>query len=191
MRSFLIFLVFFCLNCASITVPTVSVPERSLTIHADTEFPLEERRIIHQATQELKAQVGLSVEIIYDLDFGKVERLARLKDVKQLIRIERSAQLTRDMDLRFRGITFGWTMVGSPVRAYIASDVLKGGETLYAHVVMHELLHIVGCDHVSDPNAVLYWQTDLRHQAVRLTEADRTELLRALTPSRGATGQKH
>lgn len=130
------------------------------------------------------SQVSLRVDVIYDLDFGKVEQLNRFAGLILLMRADRGSELTQEMDLRFKGITYGWTMGVNWKRAYIVSDVLGGGgETLYLHVVMHEMLHIVGCEHVSDPNAVLFWSTDNHHKAIRLTEADRLELLRVTRPS--------
>ena len=189
MRLLVILLVIL-LGCRGQT-PVTLVPPRSLIIHADTEFTPTEREIIHRATDTLMSEVGMRVDVRYDLDFGKVEHLARFQNVTQLMRIARDAQLTRDMDSRYRGIVFGWSVYANPPRVYVAADVLNGGEVLYLHVVIHELLHAVGCDHVSDPNAVLYWQTDLKHQAVKLTEADRLELARALTPFGGIAGQKH
>lgn len=186
MRVIVFFLVFLA-GCASIPQPPSQVTSSALIVHADVEFTPAERVQIQRATKELMSQVGLRADIKYDLDFSKPETLTRSAS---MIRVSRESQLTKDMDIHFRAITFGWTTTLLHRRVYLVSDVLiEGQETLYLHVVMHELLHLVGCDHVSDPNAVLYWQTDLGHQAVKLTEADRVEL-KKLTASGGATRQK-
>ena len=180
MRLYL-FLFVILLGCTSARQP-VAQPSSTLVIHADTDFTTSERIVIHRATRSLMSQVGLRVEVIYDLDFRKVERLSSLDGAVLLTRVARDAPLTREMDARFHGITFGWTTL-TRRRAYLASDVLSGGgETLFLHVVQHEFLHLVGCEHVSDPESVLFWATDHKHMAVVLSEADRLEYLRATSP---------
>lgn len=176
MRLYL-FLFVILLGCTSARQP-VAQPSSTLVIHADTDFTTSERIVIHRATESLMWQVGLRVEVIYDLDFRKVERLSSLRYEPRLIRVTSQSELTIGIDRHFNGTVFGWTTQNSTPSVYIVVDRLYG-EGLALHVYLHELLHAFGADHVDDPGAVMYWRTDLSHKAVILNESDRNALARA------------
>jgi len=169
MHLLLIFLVFL-LGCTA-QKPLRYVPRPELTIHADTAFTPEEREVIQSASMELVSQIGVRVDVIYDLDLRKPERTFRL------VRVLSVNPATAEMDKFFQAEVYGWTHPFIVPRAYIVVDRLES-EGFARHVVLHELLHVLGCQHVDDPSAVLYGITNRQHMAVVLTEADRAELLR-------------
>jgi hypothetical protein len=138
-------------------------------------FNWPERRVIYQAVEALESQAGYRVDIVYDLDMHDIGRLAALRNSPRMARVDSSLQIVKDVDVNVRGVTFGWMGIQRDV--YIVRDRIWTDRMLL-HVVMHELLHIAGADHVSDETAVLHWQTDFTHVATVITEADR-EALRA------------
>lgn len=150
---------------------------QALLLHADVDFTTVEREEIQQATRELMSQAHVQVDVIYDLDFGKIEQLARLAYLPRLVRIGSTAQLTHDLDARYHGFVYGWTTYDPVTQIYVIWDRL-GDRQLAVHVFMHEFLHGLCARHVDDPNAVLYSWTDMNHRALRMSPADLSELAR-------------
>ena len=154
------------------------VPQLEMCVHADTEFTLYERHIIDEAVRALRVQTGIEVEIIYDLDFEKLETLVMLVHEKKLTRVPESAPIVTDIDFKVRGRVFGWTILERDM--WLVWDRMSS-ERLMVHTVLHELLHGLGVDHVKDPQSVMYEVTDGRHMAISLNESDR-EAIRRVRP---------
>lgn len=101
----------------------------------------------------------------------------------RLVKVTSDAESVKDLDRRVGGITFGW--VGLSQKIHIVRDRVWT-DRMFAHVFMHEVLHVLGAEHVKDERAVMYEQTDFTHTATVLTAADRAALsaARNLTASR-------
>lgn len=163
-------------GCSSVSVPPSTVPDSELTVHADVEFDWSERAVVRKSTLELLRQAGYRVNVVYDLDMNDIGRLAVLINSPRLSKIFSDAQIVKDVDVQVKGVTFGW--MGLRRDVYIVRDRIWT-DVMLQHVLEHELLHLGGVEHVSDESAVMYWQTDLTHQAVMLTEADRAAIRKA------------
>jgi hypothetical protein len=153
------------------------VPHLDLSVHADTEFTVYERHVIARAVEGLEQQIGAEIRVDYDLDRSNMLRLMLLKDSVRLTRIESTAPLVRDIDLKFNGTVYGWTALGREM--YIVWDRMYT-EQMLRHVVLHEVLHALGVDHVTSPGSVMYDVTSVRHVATELTEADREAIRKAV-----------
>ena len=169
--KFWLLCVFLC-GCVQ-TVPVSKVPHITLTVHADTEFDYHDRTVIARAVNELNTSVGCSVSVVYDLDGGTLEAL---RFTTRMRKTHSSESLVGELDRKYGGVVFGWYSATGLVT--IVRDRLWTDQML-EHTALHELMHAMGADHVRDPRAVLYWQTDYWHQAVRLNEADKAALAKA------------
>ena len=149
-----------------------------MSVHADTEFTPYERQLIDEAIRDLRVQSGINVSIHYDLDYSNLEVVNALAGEKKLTRVGSSSVAVVDMDKYFNHV-YAWTTFKRNI--WLVWDRMWG-RRLMKHVVMHELVHALGVDHVDDPEAVMYWQTDAHHMAVELNESDRAAIRRAVAP---------
>ena len=84
------------------------------------------------------------------------------------------------LDARQGGLLFGATQQAHPWRMWLLPERTPSTYT-FAHVVEHELLHAIGCDHVADKASVMYEFTRPGvFEALQLTDTDRAEIARAL-----------
>jgi hypothetical protein len=147
-----------------------------MSVHADTEFTLYERHVIAEAVRQLQTQAGITINVTYDLDYEKLERLVQFADKKTLTRVSETAPIVGDIDARVRGKVYGWTILDRKI--WLVWDRMYSEQHML-HVVCHELLHALGVEHVSDPRAIMYEITNEQHLSITLTEADREAIRRA------------
>jgi hypothetical protein len=157
----------------SATTHVSRVPHVTLTVHADAEFDYHDRQVIARAVNELNTSVGCQISVVYDLDGGTLETL---RFATRMRKAHSDEWLVKDLDRKVGGITFGWFSLTGLIS--IVRDRLWTDQML-EHVVLHELMHSLGTDHVRDPRAVMYGQTDYWHQAIRLNDADKRAVVEA------------
>ena len=147
-----------------------------MRLHADVEFTEHERALLSWAVFSLREQSdgAIDVQLIYDLD-GTPTRKPRL------VRAHSNESIFFLIEEQKNGTLYGLALADSAgPRAYLLADRIYD-DRVFLHTAMHELLHLYGADHVSDPRAVLYVRTGARwFNGLDLTDADREEIARAL-----------
>lgn len=88
------------------------------------------------------------------------------------------SECTKDKDAYFKSTAFGWTNMITR-RTTLVEDRLTDDE-LYVHVAMHEILHMVGLDHVKTESSIMFEVTNLTYQATCMDKYDARELCRLL-----------
>lgn len=127
------------------------------------------------ASDYLEQAAGIRFRITFDLELDP-DALTK----NQIWRPPADSIVVTVLDARYKGRLFGATKQDTPFVTWLVVERMPTTHLLL-HVVEHELLHAVGCDHVSDRRAVLYeYTTPGVYEAIELADADRNEIDRAL-----------
>lgn len=165
-------------GCSVPQRPPSTVPEMRLEIHGDVDFTLYERHLIARAVDELRKQIGMSVQVTYDLDFSDMVSLQRNRDNAVLVRVDQDSSSVRQLDEHFGSPVYAVTLPGRQV--VVVWERMDRAE-MYVSVIMHEFLHTQGVKHVKDNQALMYGGTNGGTLTpMTVTETDRAEIRRAL-----------
>jgi hypothetical protein len=150
----------------------------ALLVHADVGFPVDEQVLIRESVRLLAAQTDgvVNVEVVFDFDFSP-STLIRLAGAPSLLRLDALDPKIGLADGQFKMPVLGWTTAAYG-RVFLVPSRLITDE-IYEHVVMHEILHLLGVLHVEgDRWAILCPYASATRT---LTFADR-EAVRVLFP---------
>lgn len=143
---------------------------------ADVDFTARERSVIRASAEYLERELGVRYVVSFDLE---VTADAMLRN--QIWRPPVDAIVVTVLDSKYSGRVYGATDQATPFRMWLLPQRTPRTGT-FAHVVEHELLHAVGCQHVDDPSSVLYrFTTPGLHEVLELSDEDRREVDRALS----------
>lgn len=155
--------------------PSPTLHRLSVEVHADAEFTIREQAIIRTAADYLERAAGLHYRITFDLEPNAIALLEN-----QIWRPSLDAVVVTTLDATHNGTLYGATMQEVPFRMWLLPARTPNTYT-FLHVVEHELLHAVGCQHVSDTSAIMYEYTRPGvYEALRLSESDYREISRTL-----------
>jgi len=145
-------------------------------VRADSGFTALERVSIARAVNYLDVAAHVRFRLEFDLEVGTARG-----GENQIWRVPPDAAVVTALDAQYNGSVFGATVQGHPFKTWLVVERMPS-EHLFRHVVEHELLHALGCEHVSDPRAVLYLYTRQNvSEAVELSAADRAEIANAIS----------
>lgn len=165
-----------CRPAAPLRAVDLGGPRVVVAASADVGFTPRERAIIEAAADYLEREAGVRYVVTFDLE---VTAAAMLRN--QIWRPPVDAPVVTFLDAEYSGKVYGATQQVSPFRMWLLPQRTAKTWT-FAHVVEHELLHAVGCDHVDDPRSVLYrFTTPDLYEALELSATDLRELDRALS----------
>ncbi len=160
MRYLWLSIVLLCFSCGRPRYPL----GQPIELHADPEFTYEERALISTACDRLAA-VGVNYVVMYDTDPGN--RMRRVTAVQM-----------EALDTIYAGKIYGATTLDKPFRIFIFWERLDTTK-MFLHVVLHELAHGAGAEHVDDPRAVMFrLSRPGTFDAVWFNETDLRELTR-------------
>ncbi len=155
----------------------------ALLIHGDVAFDQHERALIQTGVDLLaiETEQRIRLTVRYDYDGGPAA-LRRALIEPTLLRLGWLDPKVALADRLMRVHVVAWT---TQPRIFLiperiaASSVHAGTpfDLVYTHVVMHELLHELGVDHVPDPRAVMWLNAS---PTLWLTDWDRVAIHNAL-----------
>lgn len=165
-------------------------PVATLALDGDQDFTSQERDWVAEAAQNLATQTNgyIHIAITYDLNFWDDDSLRRAVGRDVIVRVSKDSGPVSEFDARhccLLGLTRHFETLEQATTVYIVHDRIEqlGGQfggyhNLFISVVMHELMHALGCNHVRDPNALMAASTQ-EGAPTRLNEADYREFCRA------------
>jgi hypothetical protein len=98
------------------------------------------------------------VEVVYDLDFNSTPSIILHQNDYKLMKIFSWDKISMDIDTEKNGTVLGFCVREPPMHIFLVVDRMKGG-TYFTHIVMHEMLHGFGLDHVPNKESVMYLYT--------------------------------
>jgi hypothetical protein len=138
-------------SCAPVRVPEVR-REVALTLHGDTRLSQEERWIVEHACAEWRrfTRGRVRIAVTWDLDEDAVIRSLWLP---RLVRAEpwQAGTSMAQAHAQTMDPVAGYTVAGPPVVVHL---VMRNAPELYP-VVLHELGHVAGLEHVDAVRAVM------------------------------------
>lgn len=132
--------------------------------HADVDFTQAERQSIKTAVDTWRLQTdGLGcVLVVFDLDFHNIDSLQRYQNANLIVKADSDTDAVRRIDDETGGEVLGLVMppggvkTGQPVRMLLIADRLHREAGQFHKVVLHELGHVLGMQHLSDSWSVMY-----------------------------------
>lgn len=130
-------------------------PRVTLQVSGDVDFTGPEREAILAAALALAVQTTgyMRVDVAFDLDFRDPASLLRAQEHWSLLRTEAATEFVRDVDRRMNAEILGVTVRDQRLVALVV-DRLPAIDK-WRHVVMHELLHAAGAEHVRDARSLM------------------------------------
>lgn len=132
--------------------------------HADVDFTKEERQSIKTAVDTWRLQTdGLGcVLVVFDLDFRSIDTLQRYQNAHLIVKADSDTDAVRRIDAETGGEVLGLVMPpggvrsGQPTRMLLIADRLHREPGQFHKVVLHELGHVLGMQHLMDSWSVMY-----------------------------------
>lgn len=150
-------------------------------IHCDVDFTVRERNIIADAIFTWFIQTNGMVNYIpvYDLDFRDINGLRMHAALRHntLIKREQDNPLVDEETVLGTTTPAGGVHLVGHISIAILMHHIKSERVMFS-VVLHELGHGVGMQHIEDPYAVLYPGINQRNVGRCLTKPDIAELCR-------------
>lgn len=150
-----------------------------MTIHADSSFTPHEQDLILTASERIASGTSdfLNVHILFDLEFDSISSLRKFSRENIMVRV---SSLAADLDSATLGyclVNFSDLDMNNPTKIALVYDRLVTDD-VWIHVVMHEMLHALRHQHISEPKSIMYASTPVTGKEIVtcLTEDDVKEI---------------
>lgn len=136
------------------------VPRVRMDIHADTSFTSRERILINEASTRMFSQTNgfVGVDVVFDLDFNSNESLRDHVAQNIMVRVDQTAEGLEKSTLGYCYTNYKDLDFNNPIKIALVYDRLPTDEA-WIHVAMHEMLHAIRAQHISEPQSILYKTT--------------------------------
>lgn len=188
MKRFLIVLLCLCFLVVACTPqrpperPHRKVDQVVYAVHVDESFPPRERKLLVEATDRLRDQTSgfIDVRVVFDLDFDSNESLVLHEDDNLILRLDANhlpsgKQSTTVRTLAFTLVYMDDVDLMRQSVSYLVWDRLSD-DTVFVHVAMHEMLHMLRIDHVAGSTSVMYPEAPTSGASLCLSKEDAGEI---------------